>query len=63
MSHGIVSRHYPSTCLERLTETKNNPSQYSRSLDRDLYPGPPEYEEGVGNMAEIRTSTAKLCLV
>jgi hypothetical protein len=40
-------RYYPDIFLDRLRKTTANISQDSRSLNRDLKPGPPEYEEGV----------------
>jgi hypothetical protein len=42
-SHNLISRYYPSICLEGLRKT----CQVSWSLCRDLNQGPPEYEAGV----------------
>jgi hypothetical protein len=38
---------YPGICPERLGETTNNHSHDSRSVGRNLNPGPPEYKAGV----------------
>jgi hypothetical protein len=38
--------HCPIICLERLRKTTKNVSQDNQAPVRDLYPGPPEYEEG-----------------
>jgi hypothetical protein len=40
-------RHYPGMCLEGLNKTMKTLSQDSRSLVRDLNPGPHIYELGV----------------
>jgi hypothetical protein len=37
-------RYYPGICLEGSRKTTKNLSKASRSLGRDLNPGPPEYE-------------------
>jgi hypothetical protein len=41
---GLIIRYYPGVCLEGLKKTTKSLSQDSRSLGRDLKPGPPEYE-------------------
>jgi hypothetical protein len=43
---GLILRYYPGICLVRVRKTTTNLSQDSRSLGRDLNPGPPEYEAG-----------------
>jgi hypothetical protein len=39
-------RYYPGICLDGLRKTTESLIQDSRSPDRDLNPGPPEYEAG-----------------
>jgi hypothetical protein len=45
--HGLIFRYYSGIRLEGLRGTTKNLSQDSKSLDRDLNPGPPEYQVGV----------------
>jgi hypothetical protein len=40
-------RYYPGICVEGEGNPRKNVSQGSRSLGRNLNPGPPEYEPGV----------------
>jgi hypothetical protein len=46
---GLILRHYPSICLEGLSQTTKNLSQDSRSPGRDLNLWLPEYEAEVLN--------------
>jgi hypothetical protein len=43
----IYCRYYPGIFLDGLRKTSKTLSQDSRSLGRNLDPGPPEYEAGV----------------
>jgi hypothetical protein len=42
--YGLSLRYFMGICLEWLSKTMRKHIQDSRSLNRDLHPGPPEYE-------------------
>jgi hypothetical protein len=44
---GLILSYYSRICLEELRKITRNFSQDSRSLGRDLKPGPPHFETGV----------------
>jgi hypothetical protein len=54
----LILRYYPGIHLQGLRETTKNLSQDSRSPDRDINPGPPEYE-GVLTIRSQRSVTLR----
>jgi hypothetical protein len=59
-----ILRYYSDTCMEGLSENTKDLSQDRRSSDRDLNPGPPEYEAVLLNTwSDVRRKRFRSCPV